>query len=383
MSKIEDLIEKLCPDGVKYKEINDIFIIKNGYTPSKNKDEYWKCGDIPWFRMEDIRLHGKILNDSIQHITKEAIKNQLFPKDSFMVATTATIGVHALITTDFLCNQQLTCVTIKEELKNRLNIKFYFYYFDIIDQECIRMANQSGGMPIVSLEKIKKIKVPVPPLEVQNEVVHILNNFTDLSAEISEELKARQKQYEYYRDKLLEIDNAPIKQLKEISNSIFSGKNKERLINGLYPVYGSTGIISSTNNSIYEKEQILIARVGANAGYVHIANGKYDVSDNTLIVDLKENVDLKYVYYQLSSMNLHQFAKGGGQPLITAGQMKEICIPIPEIKKQKEIVEVLEKFYKITNDISEGLPAEIEARQKQYEYYRDKLLDFKELKMEN
>ena len=212
MSKLEELIKKECPNGVEYKEMSQIFIVKNGYTPSKNRDEYWDNGNIPWFRMEDIRANGKILSDSIQHITTEAVKNQLFSKDSLMVATTATIGVHALITTDFLCNQQLTCVTAKEELKDKLNIKFYFYYFDIIDEECVKIANQGGGMPIVSLEKMKKLKIPVPPLKVQNEIVRILDDFTlleaELEAKLEAELEVRKKQYEYYRDKLLNFDEA-------------------------------------------------------------------------------------------------------------------------------------------------------------------------------
>ena len=150
-----------------------------------------------------------------------------------------------------------------------------------------------------------------------------------------------------------------------------------RLVDEKYPVYGSTGIISTTNIPVYSKEQILIARVGANAGFVHIANGEYDVSDNTLIVDLKDRVSLKYIYYQLSSMNLHQYAKGGGQPLITAGQIKELKIVIPTLEKQLEVVSILDHFDALCNDLTSGLPAEIEARKKQYEYYRDKLLSFK------
>ena len=123
----------------------------------------------------------------------------------------------------------------------------------------------------------------------------------------------------------------------------------------------------------------MIARVGANAGFVQIAIGNYDVSDNTLIVDLKDGISLKFVYYQLSCMNLHQYAKGGGQPLITAGQIKHLEICVPTLEKQLEVVSILDRFDALCNDLTSGLPAEIEARKKQYEYYRDKLLDFKEL----
>lgn len=169
--------------------------------------------------------------------------------------------------------------------------------------------------------------------------------------------------------------------LVDLTNRIYSGSNSDRNSDGNYPVYGSKGIIGKTNDYKYENEQILIARVGAYAGAVQIAKGKYDVTDNTLIIDLKlDKVNIKFLYYYLLRANLNQYARGGGQPLITGKQLKEIVIPVPSLDVQEKIVNILDKFDKLTNDISEGLPAEIEARQKQYEYYRNKLLSFKKLK---
>ena len=167
--------------------------------------------------------------------------------------------------------------------------------------------------------------------------------------------------------------------IKDITYKVSSGKCSNRSERGLYPVYGSTGIIARTDEYLFDTEKLLIARVGANAGYVHIASGKYNVTDNTLIVDLKENIDLKFMYYYLQNFNLNQLAKGGGQPLITGGQIKELDITLPPIQEQKRISNILDKFDKLINDISEGLPAEIELRRKQYEYYRNKLLSFEEL----
>ena len=162
----------------------------------------------------------------------------------------------------------------------------------------------------------------------------------------------------------------------EVCHKIISGKNKDRIDDGKYPIFGSTGVIGRTNLKVYDKEQLLVARVGANAGFVHIANGEYDVSDNTLIIQNKEDTSLKFLYYLLTNMNLNQFAKGAGQPLITASQLKLLKIPVPPLNEQKRIANVLDKFEMLTNSITEGLPKEIALRQQQYEYYREQLIDF-------
>ena len=149
-----------------------------------------------------------------------------------------------------------------------------------------------------------------------------------------------------------------------LTNRIYSGSNNERSNEGDYPVYGSKGIIGKTNEYRFEGDQILIARVGAYAGAVQIAKGKYDVTDNTLIIDLKsEKINMKYLYYYLLRSNLNQYARGGGQPLITGKQLKNLVIPVPPIEIQEIIINILDKFDKLTN-----------------EYYRNKLLSFNELK---
>lgn len=162
------------------------------------------------------------------------------------------------------------------------------------------------------------------------------------------------------------------KELGEMSNSISSGKNRLRNQNGKYPVYGSTGKIAQSNNYIYNNESILVARVGANAGYVYIVNGQYDVSDNTIILDLKKEYNLKYVFYILKKFRLNQFAKGGGQPLITASQLRAIRIPVPPIEVQREIVRILDNF----TELQKCLTDELKLRKKQYEYYKNKILNF-------
>ena len=209
MSNLDELIQKLCPNGVEYKKLNDICEIQNGYTPSKSNSEFWNEGTIPWFRMEDIRQNGRILNNSFQHITLKGIRGKVFPPNSLIFATTATVGEHALITVPFVCNQQLTHIHIKDEYIDEINIKYLFHYAFEIDKMCKNNIKGSSTLPAVDLNKFRAFKIPVPPREVQNEIVRILDDFTELTTELTTELKARQKQYEYYRDRLLKFEITP------------------------------------------------------------------------------------------------------------------------------------------------------------------------------
>ena len=206
MSRLEELIREHCPDGVDFYELREIFDLKNGYTPSKSNPSFWKKGTVPWFRMEDIRENGRILSDSLQHITLEAVKGNLFPANSIIVATSATIGEHALITVASLANQRFTYLTRKKEFVERVDPMFAFYYCFKLDQWCLENTNISS-FESVDMTRFVRFKMPLPPLPVQSEIVRILDSFSaltaKLSAELHAELTARKKQYEYYRDLLL------------------------------------------------------------------------------------------------------------------------------------------------------------------------------------
>ena len=187
--------------------MSEVVEINNGYTPAKAKPEYWTNGTIPWFRMEDIRTNGRILEDSIQHITPEAVKGgRLFPANSIILATTATIGEHALIIADSLANQRFTNLSIRKSLADELDMKFFFYYMFIVDEWCKNNTNTSG-FESVDMVKFKKLQIPIPPMKEQQRIVAILDKFETLVNDISEglpaEIAARRQQYEYYRDRLL------------------------------------------------------------------------------------------------------------------------------------------------------------------------------------
>lgn len=192
---------------IQWKKLGEIFEMRNGYTPSKNKPEFWEGGTIPWFRMDDIRENGRILSDSIQHITPSAIKGKgLFEANSFILATTATIGEHALIIADSLANQQFTNLKVRKSLSNLLVTKFIYYYMFIVDDFCKRNTNVSG-FASVDMDKLKRMPFPIPPLELQEKIVAILDRFetlvNDLTNGLPAEIAAVKDQYEYYRNKLL------------------------------------------------------------------------------------------------------------------------------------------------------------------------------------
>ena len=190
-------------DSVEWKTLEDIFELRNGYTPSKANSEFWTDGTIPWFRMEDIRDKGRILSDSYLHITESAIKGKgLFKANSFILATTATIGEHALLIADSLANQQFTNLKIRKSLINNIDIKFMFYYMFVVDEFCKSHTNVSG-FASVDMNALKRMAIPIPTLARQQEIVSILDTFEASITNLEAQLEQRQKQYEYYREELL------------------------------------------------------------------------------------------------------------------------------------------------------------------------------------
>ena len=209
-----NFLEKLLDNQpVEWKKIGEVFHTRNGYTPSKSNPEYWEGGTIPWYRMEDIRENGRILSDALQHITPKGVKgNGLFKANSIILATSATIGEHALITTEALANQRFTNFEVKEDFKDKLFPKFIFYYFYIIDDWCKKNI-YVGNFPSVDVLQLKKLDFPIPPLSVQSRIVEILDKFTALEAELEQQLQAelelRKKQYQHYREQLLNFSSIP------------------------------------------------------------------------------------------------------------------------------------------------------------------------------
>ncbi|UOR64091.1 restriction endonuclease subunit S [Helicobacter pylori] len=445
MHKIERLLQTLAPKGVEFKTLEEVFEIKNGYTPSKNNPEFWEKGTIPWFRMEDIRENGRILKDSIQHITPKALKNKkLFPKNSIIISTTATIGEHALLIVDSLANQRFTFLSKKANCGIALDMKFFFYQCFLLGEWCKKNTNVSG-FASVDMTAFKKYKFPIPPLEIQQEIVKILDAFTELNTELNTELKARKKQYQYYQNMLLDFKDANQnhKDAKEKLAQKTYPKNLKTLLQTLAPKgveFRKLGdmTISFTKQTGFDysafikptlikeylpnyipfiqnkdflghyinyktdyfipneiairfpqillNEKCLLISISGSIGKVAVFNHSQDafIGGAIAVLKFKEKKSLDFVMHFLMSASgqklLLNGVKSGSHKNLTIADLKKITIPIPPLEIQQEIVKILDQFLALTTDLLAGIPAEIEARKKQYEYYREKLLTFKPLK---
>ena len=396
-SVLEKLIRELCPEGVEYRELSELFKTKNGYTPSKGNKEFWENGNIPWFRMDDIRQNGGILSHALQNVTEKAVKGELFPENSLIVATTATIGEHALITVPSLANQQFTCLSLKEEYKNQFVIKFLYYYCFKLDEYCKKNLNQ-GSLASVDRGKFSKFKFPLPPLPIQQEIVRILDTFTNFTAELTDklnaELTARRKQYEYYRDELLKTgEQVSLYEVAQYSKDriLASELTDENYIGVDNLLPNKQGKIKSEHTPIegkfvrFVKEDILIGNIRPYlkkiwfSDYVGGTNG--DVL--TIRVIDKERVLPRFLYFVLSTESFFNYdmnnAKGAKMPRGDKKAVMNYQFYLPSLEIQEQVVSILEIFDNLCNGLECGLPAEIYARQQKYEYYRDKLLNFKEL----
>jgi len=230
---------------------------------------------------------------------------------------------------------------------------------------------------------MENVVIPLPPLAVQREIVSILDNFTELAAELA----ARKKQYEYYRNKLLSFgDEVPIGTLGTIASNLDSKRkpvtkgNREA---GQYPYYGASGVVDYVSDYVFDGDYLLVSEDGANlvarvTPIAFSASGKIWVNNHAHVLEFKTYVERKFVEYYLNMIDLSRFISTAAQPKLTQDNLNKIPIPVPPLEEQARIVAILDRFDALCNNLSSGLPAEIGARRKQYEYYRDRLLSFRE-----
>ncbi len=367
MNKIEKLIAELCPEGVESKELGDILDYEQ---PTKYLVQYTEYDDnftTPVLTAGQSFILG--YTDEDMGIYKASEENPTIIFDDF------TTSFHWVVF-DFKVKSSAMKML---RLKNNNGVIFKFIYYAM---KCIEYSPQDHARHWIS--KYSKFKIPLPPLAIQQEIVKILDTFTTLEAELEAELEARKKQYEYYRDSLLTFrDGVEYKTLGELISLEYGKSLKENYrTGGEFPVLGSNGRVGFHNLYITEGPCLVIGRKGSAGALVWEENNCYPI-DTTFYVKIEnKNLLLKYLFYKLKTLKLTIRKQDGGVPGLNRNSIYKIKIPLPPLAEQERIVGVLDKFDAMVNDISAGLPAEINARRKQYEYYRNRLLIFKPLEKE-
>ncbi|MGL5724790.1 restriction endonuclease subunit S [Cetobacterium sp.] len=381
MSKLEQLINELCPDGVEYKLLKDISIMKRGVSITK-KD--LTEGDIP------VISGGK----------EPAYYCDKYNREDETI-TVAGSGAGAGYV-QYWNKPIFVCDAFSIKAIETNSTKYLFYFLQNI-QKYIYSTKQGSGIPHVYISSIEKVSIPLPPLPVQEEIVRILDTFTELTAELTAELTMRKQQYEYYRDSLL-INNKFSERvlLKSVVKKGCSGgtpkKGEEKFyLNGTVPWLRTQDVkfneIFEINSFITEEAVkktsakwipancVIVAISGATAGRCAINKVPTTTNQHCYNMEIDETKALyKYIYYCVYSQYEELLSrKQGARGDLNSSLILGITIPLPPLEEQQRIVDILDRFDTLVNDIKDGLPAEIEARKQQYEYYRDKLLTFKKL----
>ncbi|HAX2471825.1 TPA: restriction endonuclease subunit S [Escherichia coli] len=275
--------------------------------------------------------------------------------------------------------------SITIDKKNHINIR-YMYHALLHMKNDIHELCTFDGIPALNAGSLKKLLIPIPcpdnpekSLAIQSEIVRILDKFTALTAELTAELNMRKKQYNYYRDQLLNLEgreNTREMRIGDIYDFQYGTGNTIPKSGGQYPVYGSNGIVGS-HDKYNSEDSPVIGHIGAYAGIVNWGQGKHFVTYNGVICRHKSKEVLqKYAYYLLLLQDFGSKSNSASQPFVSYNILNAPIVLVPPLQEQARIVAILDKFDTLTNSITEGLPREIELRQKQYEYYRDLLFSF-------
>lgn len=267
-----------------------------------------------------------------------------------------------------------------------VDIMYLYYYLMHTLKPYIHKNSRKGSVPYITMPMLENFKFPIPcpnnlekSLAIQSEIVRILDKFTALTAELTAELNMRKKQYNYYRDQLLNLDgreNTREMRIGDIYDFQYGTGNTIPKSGGQYPVYGSNGIVGS-HDKYNSEDSPVIGHIGAYAGIVNWGQGKHFVTYNGVICRHKSKEVLqKYAYYLLLLQDFGSKSNSASQPFVSYNILNAPIVLVPPLQEQARIVAILDKFDTLTNSITEGLPREIELRQKQYEYYRDLLFSF-------
>ena len=359
MNKFDELIAEFCPNGVEYRELKDILTIKNG-KDYKSLTE----GRYPVYGSGGIMTY---------------VSDYVYNKPSVLIPRKGSIDKLYYVEEPFWNVDTIfyTEIDIKQVIPR--------YVYFCLQKEHLEQYNTAGGVPSLTQKVLNKIKLPVPPLEVQREIVRVLDSFTLLTAELTAELTARKEQYKFYCNKLLTFGNSvkivPLADIADIGTG--SSNTNEGLKDGKYPFYVRSQEPLRKNEYEYDETAIITAGDGVGVGKVyHYVEGKYALHQRAYRIHINTpDVLPRYYFHYMRTAFLPYIQKTmfqGSVASIRRPMLNQFPVPVPALDVQKRLINVLDNFEAICTDLNIGLPAEIEARQKQYEYYRDMLLTFAE-----
>lgn len=400
MPKLKQLINELCPDGVKYKKLGEIATISRG--GSFQKKDFCESGTPCIHYGQIYTKYGLFADKTLTFIDEETAKKQkyAFQHDIVMAVTSENID-DVCKCVAWLGKEKIAVSGHTAIIHHNQNAKYLCYYFNssMFASQKNRLAHGTKVIEVTP-DKLNGIVIPVPPLEVQREIVRVLDNFTELTQELTQELTLRKKQYEYYASKMFLDTNADKLPMEELAKFAYGYTDTAK-------DYGDTRFIRITDINeqgylkqeeikyislseeakkyILQKGDIIMARTGATYGKTLYFDEDIQAVYASFLIKIIPNERLLSRYYwhftktPLYWEQANKLVTTGGQPQFNTPALKQIKIPVPTIEEQEKIIKILDKFDTLCNDLTNGIPAEINARQKQYEYYRDKLLTFREI----
>ena len=399
MSKLDEMIRELCPDGVEYVKLNSVCDIYDGTHSTPN---YTESG-VKFASVENIgNLYATRKYISEKDFEKYKIKPRI---GDVMMTRIGSVGVCTVVDRNEALAFYVSLALLRPQL-DKVQSRFLKYAIESIHgRKELRKRTLINAVPIkINKDDIGKVTIPLPPIEIQSEIVHTLDNYTEnvvkLQNQLTAELTARQKQYTFYRNKLLTFSGNEKAKIVKISLGDIGPicmckrilKSQTNTVEGV-PFYkiGTFGkkadaYISKETFDEYrskysfpKKGDVLISAAGT-IGRTVVYDGKpaYFQDSNIVWIDNNESVVLNSYLRYCYELKPWKVSSGGTIQRLYNDNIAKAIITVPSLDVQNRIVNVLDNFEKICSDLNIGLPAEIEARQKQYEYYRDKLLTFAE-----
>ena len=406
MNRINDLIRQKCTNNVKYTTIDDVIkSYSSGLNPRQNFKLNEPDAELYYVTVKEITSGKIVFSDKTDRINFDAwnkIQNRSkLEINDILLSGIGTIGKVALVdipVDNWNCSESVIL------LKPKTDIIIPKYLVHLLRSDSVQKQwiNQSVGSTLKGLRKenVLKTKIALPPIEIQNEIVEILDKFDELNKELDAELIERKKQYNYYQKQLLYNDKFQKKRLDEIayfSQGIQVSPEEQYDIcsEGMVPFLRIVDFVKNDEPPRYiykpddkymklENDEMVMIRYGAAAAGKVFINKYGAIANNMFKINVTdEQVNIKYLWHFLSQERiydkLNSNASGSTMPAINFKLAGSIEIFIPDMEEQKRIINILDKFEALTNDAEIGLPAEIDLRRKQYEYYRNKLLSFEEL----